>query len=162
MVGALWWPEAGHGGHLSILIQDLCVFSCFQAPSFFSPSRPSSSDLVRCSVHFPRAPVTAVVSELLTRRAAPLMTRRNTITNACFSYAFLMQTAEQITYLWIMRSGGEIRGRHDAISDAGRYEGPICPSICTAGGAPGPGGAGKRLLAPGSTLLSYSTNYRSE
>lgn len=49
------------------------------------------------------------------------------------------------------------RGRrgegHDAISDADRYEGPICTGICTAGGAPGPGGAGRRLLPP--TVLKY-------
>lgn len=56
------------------------------------------------------------------------------------------------------------RGRHDAISDADRYEGPICTGICTAGGAPGPGGAGRRLLPP--TVLKYfivnKTNYGTE
>lgn len=53
-----------------------------------------------------------------------------------------MKTAEQITYLWIIRSGGEGGGRHAAISNADRYEGPICTGICTAGGAPGPRGGG--------------------
>ena len=43
---------------------------------------------------------------------------------------------------------GRRGGRHDAISNADRYEGPICTGICTAGGAPGPGGAGRRLLPP--------------
>lgn len=76
-----------------------------------------------------------------------------------------METAEQITYLWIIRSGGEGEGgMHDAISDADRYEGPICTGICTAGGALGPGGAGRRLLPP--TVLKYflvnRTNYGTE
>lgn len=80
------------------------------------------------------------------------MTRKNTITNACFSYAYLMETAEQITYLWIIRSGGGRGGGPYAISDADRYEGPICTGICTAGGARGPAGGppgrGGRLLPP--------------
>lgn len=55
---------------------------------------------------------------------------------------------------------GKEKGGPDAISDADRYEGPICNGICTAGGAPGPGGAGRRLLPP---VLEYlivnRTNY---
>lgn len=58
------------------------------------------------------------------------------------------------------------RGRHDAISNADRYEGPICTGICTAGGARGPGGAGRRLLPPTVqkncvvNKTKYSTEYK--
>lgn len=54
-----------------------------------------------------------------------------------------METAEQITYLWIKRQGGGVA------HVAGRYWGPICGGICTAG----PSGAGQQLsVAPGYAL----------
>lgn len=109
----MWTSEAasdcrshcGHvWGHLSVLMEDLRL-----SP----PSAPSStSDLVRCSVSFPCSSCCFCCcfflgDELLTRRGASLMNHKNTITNACFSSAYLMETAEQITYLWIIRPGGE-------------------------------------------------------
>lgn len=92
-------------------------------------------------------------AELLTRRGASLTSRKN---NNKRLLLFCMFNGDSWTN-YIFMDCNEGGGVHDAISNAGRYEGPICTSICPAGGAPGPGGAGRRLYSGSAPAFTEET-----
>ena len=172
-----WWslsgPVVGHQGHLCILIGDrLFLFFPLSPPVPPPPPPPLilSDDLLAslfscysccfCCCFF-------LSAEPLIRRSAPLMTRKNTITNACFSCAYLMETAEQITYLWIIRSGGGGGGGMMPLAMQTGTRVPSAPASVLQEGPGGPAGRGDAcyhqqyrrtaLLTRQSTQLSTST-----